>query len=360
MSSDFESTPYDGHHPLLDPGNDWRGGNGIADIGKRIVSYGNFAGPDNRFGSDPADQAHIKAEQAKNPHYDPYLDQKLMSEPHNQPIDGIDAAAREHDHGYFLHQKGANMFGWEGMRNVREDDRQLAARTQAEMDQNGSKYSAGAQAYSQGLRGYFGGRVKAMDAVDWVGNKAGEVGHGISDFVHGAKDWHSAGDAARGVGTGISNAFNWTKNTVGEGVSGLVRNGMEVAKLGPIGWAGAGLGALNVAGAGLLHAGGKAWDGAKSLGSSIAGGVSHAASAAGTAISNGAGAVVNGAKAVGSSIASGVSTAASAVGSGAKAVGGAIASGASSAASAVGSGAKAVGGAIAGGASKAWNWLTHR
>ena len=91
----------------------------------------------------------------------------------------MDAAALHHDHGYSQSLGGENMFGWQGMRNVREADRQLVADTQAEMDANGGKYSDGARSYSEGLRGFFGGRVMGMDAADWAGGKdqRGRAGH---------------------------------------------------------------------------------------------------------------------------------------------------------------------------------------
>jgi hypothetical protein len=69
---------------------------------------------------------------------------------------------------------------------------------------NGGRYSEDAQGFAKGLQGFFGARVMGQDAVDWAGNKAGEAGQGISNFVNGgARNWNSLGDAASGVGQGI-------------------------------------------------------------------------------------------------------------------------------------------------------------
>lgn len=307
MPNDFESTPYDGHHSYTDPGNDWRSGSGVADGLKRVVSYGNWAGPGNRMVTE--NQAYIDAQTASNPSYDPFHDSSLMSNPRYQAIDGMDAAAQRHDHGYFQNLNGENMFGWQGMRNTREADRQLVADTQAEMDANGDRYSSGARTYSEGLRGYFGGRVMGMDAADWAGGKAGEAGQGISNFVQSAGNWSSLGDAGRGIAQGAMGAGRWLANTGREALGGIGNAISTARELGPVGALGmvGGLGNVAVAGA---------WEGAKALGRGV-GNVAHSAgsmisgglSSAGSAIRNGASSVVSGvgnlASRAGSGIASG-------------------------------------------------------
>lgn len=315
MPSDFESTPYDGHHSYTDPGNDFRSGDGVTDGLQRLVSYGNWAGPNNRMVIE--NKGYIDEQRASNPNYDPYLDGSLMNNPRYAPIDGMDAAAQRHDHGYYQSLGGESMFGWQGMRNVREADRQLVADTQAEMDTNGDRYSDGARTYSEGLRGFFGGRVMGMDAADWAGGKASEAGQGISNFVQGAGNWHSLGDAGRGIAQGAMGAGRWLANTGREAIGGIGNAINTARELGPVGTLGMIGGMGNVALAG-------AWEGAKSVGR----GIGNVASSAGNMISGGlsaaGGALRNGASAV----MSGVGSAARSVGSAARGVGSAIAGGA--------------------------------
>jgi hypothetical protein len=327
MSDDFESTPYDGHHSFSNPGNDWRSGDGIGASFGRLVSYGNWAGPNNRMVIENSD--YINQQRQANPGYDPYHDPSLMSNPRYQAIDGMDAAAQRHDHGYFQTLNGENMFGWQGIRNTREADRQLVSDTQAEMDTNGHRYSDDARRYSEGLRGYFGGRVMGMDAVDWAGGKANEAGQGISNFVDGARDWRSLGDAGRGLWQGARGAGNWLMNT-GREAWGGIRNAVDTARdLGPIGALGMVGGLGNVAVAGGIQAAGQAWQGAKNIGGSIARGASNLAHSAGSAIS------------------SGLSSA-----------GTALRNGASSVVSGAGNLARSAGGAVASGAKRLWGWLS--
>jgi len=331
--SDYEATPYDGHHTQGDSENSWR-----TNAAERFVGYGNWAGPGNRMDHEEAD--YIKQQRARDPNYDPYVDPHMLNNPRYQATDGMDAAAQVHDHGYYKHlgadASTMDMFSWDGLHRTREDDRTLVNSTRAEMAANGNRYSQDAQGFGKGLQGFFGARVMGQDAVDWAGNKAGEAGQGVSNFVNGARNWNSLGDAASGVGQGIRGAGSWLANTGREawqGVSGAASN------ISGLGWQGA-LGAIggfaNVGLAGAAHLGAQAWDGAKSLGGAAINGISNAAGTAGRAISNGAsavgGAISNGAQAVGGAVANG-----------ARAVGGAVSSGAS---------------AVAGGARRAWNWLT--
>lgn len=301
MPSDFESKPHDGHHSPLSPGNDWRSGTGIGGMAQRLVSYGNWAGPGNRMETENA--AYIAKRKQEDPSYDEYSDPTLMNNPRYAAIDGIDAAARRHDGGYDQHRDNQNMFGWQGMRNVREDDRRLVADTQAEMDANGSQYSSGAQAYSKGLRGFFGSRVMGMDAVDWTGGKAQEAGHGVADFAHQAAGWRSLGDAGHGIAQGAQQAGGWLANTGRQAWQGASQAAQQIHSLGPIGTLGAVAGFGDVAVAGAAHLGGQAWQGAQALGTGAVNGASNLAHSAGTMISNGAGALSSGAQHVGSAAA---------------------------------------------------------
>lgn len=331
--SDYEATPYDGHHTQGDSEHSWR-----TNPVERFVGYGNWAGPGNRMDHEEAD--YIAQQRKQNPNYDPYVDPHMLNNPRYRAVDGMDAAAQRHDHGYYQHlgadSGAADMFTWQGLQATREDDRRLVADTRAEMAQNGNRYSADAQSFGRGLQGFFGARVMGQDAVDWAGNRAQEAASGVGNFVNGARNWNSLGDAESGIGQGIRGAGNWLANTGREawqGVSGAYNN---IRGLGWEGALGATGGFLNVAGAGAAHLAGQAWDGARSLGGAAVNGVANAAGTAGRAIANGA-------SAVGGAIANGAS-----------AVGGAVANGAS----AVASGARAAGSAVAGGARRVWNWLT--
>jgi hypothetical protein len=175
------------------------------------------------------------------------------------PIDGMDAAAKQHDHSYSAHIGDANPFSWEGMHRVREDDRKLVGDIDHEMGANGGTYSADATGYSEGQRGFFGGRVMGEDAVDWGAGKIDGIGRGVFDFVHGAEGWHSLGDAGHGIGQGLDGAGAFLGNAAGEAIHGI---GQGLGTIGNLGWRGgltaaAGLGDVAVAGAG--HAASKLW-----------------------------------------------------------------------------------------------------
>jgi hypothetical protein len=271
---DFRSTPHDGHHSPLDPDDDWRGGGGIGGLLDRMVSYGNWAGPGNRVAVEQGD--YIAKQRAQDPSYDETRDPVLMNDPRYAPIDGLDAAATRHDAGYTRHLGDANMFGWEGIRNTREDDRQLAADTQAEMDRNGSKYSDESVLYSEGLRGYFGSRAMGMDAVDWAGDRAGEASQGIGSFLDQAGGWDSLDEAGTGIYDAASGAGNWLANTASDAWNGASNAASSIGALGPGGIAGAVGGFGNVAVAGGVHLAEQAWEGAKGIGNDIADGASRA------------------------------------------------------------------------------------
>jgi hypothetical protein len=307
MSDNFE-TPYDGkHHANDETGRDWR------PWYERIASYGNFAGPGNRN-----DAAHGNDGGTY------------------KPIDGMDAAAERHDKGYeALH--GRSMWGWDGISSVAKADRSLADETDHEMATNGGQYSGEAQNYSKAMRGIFGGRASVVEGVNWAGNKAHEAKDGIGNFIDSAKDWHSAGDAGRGIANGVTSGAKWLGNTASQAWNGVKDTASYFHKLGPLGMAGAAFGGGEALLAGGVHLAGQA-------GRGIANGVSSAARAVGGAASSVGGAISNGVHSAGNAVASG----ASAAWNGAKSVG-----------SSVASGAKAAGSAIAGGVSKAWNWLRH-
>jgi hypothetical protein len=248
--SSFASKPFDGQHPIAEPGDDWRGGTGLVDDAKRLVSYGNWAGPGNRLVEENKD--YVAQQHQLDPHYNECRDGRLADDPRYKPIDGIDAAAKQHDTGY-EHLRGQNMFTWQGMNNVREDDRRLVDDVHGEVDKNGAKYSDGAKSYASGLQGFFGSRVMGQDAVDWAGKKAGEAAAGVSGFVDGAKGWSSVGAAASGVGQGIKGAGTWLANSASEAWHGVENAGTKIAALGAPGIAGSALGFGNVAVAGAGH-----------------------------------------------------------------------------------------------------------
>ena len=318
MPNNFD-TPYDGKHSTSDPtGSDWRTAGW-----ERLVSYGNFAGPGNR--NDAQHSAGGRTDY--------------------KPIDGMDAAAERHDHGYEA-LDGHGMFSWEGISRVAGADRRLADETDAEMKANGSRYSDSAQDYSKAMRGIFGGRASAVEGVNWAGSKANEAGQGISNFANSARNWNSVGDAGRGIANGATSGAQWVGNTASQAWNGVSGAANYYGSLGPLGVAGAAFGGGEALLAGGAHLAGQA-------GRGIANGATSLAQSAGGAIASGAQAVGqgattawNGARQVGSTVAGGVSSAA-------HAAGGALASGAS----AVGDTARRAGGAIAGGASRAWQWL---
>ncbi len=331
--SDYEATPYDGHHTQGDSANSWR-----KNPAERVVGYGNWAGPGNRMDHEEAD--YIAQQRRLNPSYDPYVDPHMTNNPRYTATDPMDAAAFTHDHGYYKNL-GADaglmdMFTWNGLQSTREDDRTLVRSTQAAMATEGSRYSEDAQGFGKGLQGFFGSRVLGQDAVDLAGSKSGVAMQGLSGFVAGARNWTSAEEMASGIGQGIGNADAWLANTGQEawqGVSGAARN------IHGLGWQGA-LGAVggfgNVAIAGGVHLGGQALDGARNLGGQAWDGARNLG-----------GQAWDGARSVGGAAATGLSSAANtagrAISNGASAVGGAVSSGAS---------------AVAGGAHRMWNWMT--
>jgi hypothetical protein len=258
MVSDFEC-PGDGQHPVTDPGDDWRKGDGVFDSLKRLVSYGNYAGPGNRILAENED--YVAQQRKIDPNYNENRDPRFMTDRY-KPIDGIDELAKEHDTAYPDHLKGKDMFSWEGMQAVKEDDRALADGAHKEMADHGACYSEGAQRYASGMEGFFGGRVMGLDAVDWAGNKASEAGQGISNFIDGASKWGSVDDAVGGIGKGISGAMSWLGAAGSQAVDGVEKAGEKTAALGAPGIVGTIGGLGNVAVSGVGHLASEAWSGA--------------------------------------------------------------------------------------------------
>jgi hypothetical protein len=268
---DFEC-PGDGQHSFSDPRDDWRQGDGIVDRFKRLVSYGNYAGPGNRILEENKD--YVEEQRRLDPSYNENRDPRFMTDRY-KPIDGLDEIAKEHDTGYPDHLKpGQDMFSWDGMRAVQEDDRRLANDTNKEMAANRACYSEGAQRYAAGMEGFFGGRVMGLDAVDWVGNKASEAGQGISSFVDGAAKWDSVDDAIGGIGKGFSSAMSWLGATGTEAADGVEQAGEKTVALGAPGILATAAGLGNVAVAGAGHLAGEALDGVAGAGKRLLGGAS--------------------------------------------------------------------------------------
>jgi hypothetical protein len=263
----FESTAYDGQHSWA-AGNDWRTGSGLVDSINRVCSYGNYAGAGNRILEENKD--YVAQQRQLDPNYNENRDPRFMNDPHYAPIDGLDAAAKKHDSGYPDHLGQNSMFSWDGMQRVREDDRQLVTDVGAEMAQNGSKYSAGAQRFAAGTQGFFGGRVLAQDAVDWVGSKADQVGAGVAGFAAEASHWGSVGEAAHGIGTGAASAASWLTRTGHEAADGTAAAASQIGALGAPGMAMAALGVGNVAFAGMGHLASEAASGVAGAGKRLA------------------------------------------------------------------------------------------
>jgi hypothetical protein len=213
-----ESTPYDGHHPFFDDRNDWQKGDSPLDIAARFVSYGNYGGP---------------GDNAPAP-----------------PIDGLDAAAEKHDDAYGRDLGANGYFSWQGIQHTHADDAELVTDVNQEMAANGSKYSPEAVDYSEGLRGFFGGRVAGVDAVNWADAKLGQAEAGISDFVHGDV----------GLSEGLAGAGSFIAGAAGEAWDGVKNTAETAAGLGWPGVAGTAIGLGNVAVSGVGHLASEAWD----------------------------------------------------------------------------------------------------
>jgi hypothetical protein len=232
-------TPYDATHPVSrDPRGDWRDATGFGGLLQRLTAYGNYAGFGNR--------------NEKQGGYFP-------------PLDGIDAAAQRHDAGYSRDAATGNPFlNWDTMHAVAPDDRRLVADIDAEMAENGGRYSPEAEAYSRAARGLFGARAMGVGAIDWADGKAGEAWDGVGSFIHSARDWHSLDDVGTGLADGGLRAGGWLGHTGAEAWDGVSHAASTIEDLGPRGALAAGIGFLDVGVAGTGHVLGKGWDAAKS------------------------------------------------------------------------------------------------
>lgn len=247
----FMSPAGDGWHHLQGGDGDWRDGDGADGAIERGESYGNFAGPGNRILRENPEAA---AKKQADPSYDETKDPKYADDPRYQATDGLDAAARTHDSDYSARGKDhREMFGWEGMHAVKDADAKLVKNVNAEMDQNGDKYSKGAQTYSKGMRGFFGARVMGQDAVEWAGDKAGEAKDGIAGFAKEAQGWDSLDEAQAGIVGGAKRAGAFLEGAADEAIDGIEGAGKQIGKLGVPGAITAAAGFANVAGAGIVH-----------------------------------------------------------------------------------------------------------
>jgi hypothetical protein len=185
--------PGDAGHSFLTPDQgDWQGDKNLADGSfwsdpmaaatsalKRIPTYGNWSGPDNKY------DAQIKAKYAADPSYDPAKDPAFGK---NSAVDGLDAAARDHDLAYYHDNstrgvEKASMFSMDGLENTRNADRALADAAGREManpsmgkDGKPIDYSADTRLYADGMQGFFGGRADGVDLRrDYMSGKKDEL-----------------------------------------------------------------------------------------------------------------------------------------------------------------------------------------
>jgi hypothetical protein len=235
-----------------------------------MLSYGNYIGPGNKILEENA--GYVEEQRRRDPNYNEVRDPRFQTDRY-KPIDALDAAGRDHDSGYSDHLHGQSMFSWNGMNAVKNDDRALANATDKELGQNGSHYSDKTRTLASGMEGFFGGRAMGLDAVNWVGNKAGEAQSGIAGFMNGAQHWGSAHDAAAGMGSGLHSAASWMAKTGGEAAAGIGDAAHRTAGLGGFGMATTAAGLANVAGAGLAHLGSEAAHGVAGAGKHLVGGL---------------------------------------------------------------------------------------
>ncbi|MCE9573907.1 MAG: hypothetical protein K8W52_12230 [Deltaproteobacteria bacterium] len=227
-------TPGDAGHSVLNPdAGDYQGDRNIADgsffddplaaitsAAKRFPSYGNWSGPDNAFDRDI--KAKYADAQARGTTYDPATDPTYGR---GTAVDGLDAAAREHDFGYYhdnfdptTGQERAGMFSLEGLENTRNADRKLADDAAREMatpsigpDGKPIVYSADTRLYADGMQGFFGGRADGVDLRN--------------DYMAGKIDgW----DVATGAVDDVAKAYNHN------GLFGATCEGLALANVGAV------------------------------------------------------------------------------------------------------------------------------
>jgi hypothetical protein len=258
-SEPWEAKPYDAKHPVMDDGTDWRTG-----VGERAVSYGNWAGPDNRLEIENKD--YIAARQREDPSYKPLHDPVLLNDPRYKAVDGLDQAAKDHDTAYgdVLDEKhGDSLWDFDGLHKVRDADQKLAEDSSKEMAENGDKYSDSAQRFGDGCAGFFGGRAMGVDAADWTGKKENEAADGVSKFADDVSNVGSVDEAATVVGNGASAAASWVGDTASQAMDGLEKGATAFLDRDAVGKASMIAGLANVGGAAALDA---AKDVAKEIG----------------------------------------------------------------------------------------------
>jgi hypothetical protein len=230
------STPGDALHSTLTPDRgDWQGDRNLADgsfwgdplgaltsAAHRATSYGNWAGPGNRFEGD------ILRKKAADPGYDPARDPAYGR---GTAVDGLDAAARDHDFAYYRDNTnwGAgspttpSMFSLEGLENTRNADRKLQQDAAREMahpsagkDGRPVTYSADSRNYADTMQGFFGGRADGVDlrhdyqsgktdALGVAGTAVSEVGRAYEhNGLRGA-----LGETAGLANVAVASAYDW-------------------------------------------------------------------------------------------------------------------------------------------------------
>jgi len=135
----------------------------------RFTGYGNWSGPDNKFHEKIVKK--YKEAEAKGEKYDPSKDPEIGKD---TAVDGLDAAAREHDLEYYRvncdkgKDKGS-MFLMDGLIRTADADRKLADSAEKEMaepsvgkDGKPVEYSADTRRYAAGMQGFFGGRADGV------------------------------------------------------------------------------------------------------------------------------------------------------------------------------------------------------
>jgi hypothetical protein len=177
---------------------------------ERFVSYGHWAGPGNKF-----DESIQR--KCADPSYDPATDPECGR---HTAVDGLDAAAREHDLAYYRDNcvKGkdkVSMFSLEGILNTADADRKLqqaAAKEMADpsLGQDGKpvEYSDSTRLYADGMQGFFGGRADGVDIR--------------RDYLDGKID---AADAVGAAATDIGKAYDHN------GVFGAINEGLGLANV---------------------------------------------------------------------------------------------------------------------------------
>jgi hypothetical protein len=247
----------DHNHAVIDDGTDFRHGNGLKDIAARVASYGDYAGVSNKMEMENA--GAIQKRLVSDPTYDPYNDPAYAK---YKPKDGLDAAARDHDHTYFTDlgfdnpltgKKQVDMNSWEGLNKAAKADATIARDTQKEMDAHGDQYGTQTHIKADGLEGFFGSRARGVEAVDWTSNKLHEAEHGISGWAGEMSHAKSLSQVGHGLSTGAESAGSWMSSTAHEAAGGLHEAAADFSRLGTMGKIGSIAGYGQVGYEGLKH-----------------------------------------------------------------------------------------------------------